>query len=245
MKHCLLAVMFLLAAAVASAAEVANIQSRLEGNQVIITYDLAGAAEGPVAVRGSDDGGTTYQLNMAHVSGDVGESVAPGSDRRVVWDVLRDYPRGLGSKSVVFEVTASGGRLKAGAVGFQGDHSAYFAKLPADYYMPYRTENYAACFECHDTGIALTENSKEITEFRNGDLNMHFLHVNKDPKGRSCKACHTTESESHQEKMMRDEVPFGKSWKLPVAYTKTATGGRCVVGCHKPKDYDRTNPVRY
>jgi hypothetical protein len=30
-----------------------------------------------------------------------------------------------------------------------------------------------------------------------------------------------------------------------VNYTKTPTGGRCVVGCHKPKEYDRVNPIIY
>jgi hypothetical protein len=32
---------------------------------------------------------------------------------------------------------------------------------------------------------------------------------------------------------------------LPVNFTQTKNGGTCVVGCHKPKDYDRVNPVKY
>ncbi|PLX46332.1 MAG: cytochrome C, partial [Deltaproteobacteria bacterium] len=73
---------------------------------------------------------------------------------------------------------------------------------------------------------------------------LHYLHVNKDPKGRSCKACHEVHA-GNQDKHIRKEVPFGAKWKLPVNYTKTDTGGNCVVGCHKPKDYDRENPVTY
>ena len=116
--------------------------------------------------------------------------------------------------------------------------------FPPDFYMPYRTEHYAICFDCHNKDIALNEFTTKLTDFRNGDQNMHFLHVNKDPKGRSCKACHEVHAGS-QDKHVRKEVPFGKSWKLPVNFTKTPTGGRCVVGCHKPKDYDRVNPVVY
>lgn len=116
--------------------------------------------------------------------------------------------------------------------------------FPPEFYMPYRTENYAICFDCHNKDIALNEFTTKLTDFRNGDQNMHFLHVNKDPKGRSCKACHEVHA-GDQEKHIRKEVPFGKSWKLPINYTKTPTGGRCVVGCHKPKDYDRVNPVVY
>ncbi len=128
-------------------------------------------------------------------------------------------------------------------------HGSNYTKVlkkpfPAQFYIPYRTENYALCFDCHNKDIALNEFTTKLTDFRNGDWNLHFLHVNKDPKGRSCKACHEVHA-GNQKKHIRKEVPFGKIWKLPINYTKTPTGGRCVVGCHKPKDYDRVNPVVY
>ncbi|PLX39959.1 MAG: cytochrome C [Deltaproteobacteria bacterium] len=116
--------------------------------------------------------------------------------------------------------------------------------FPATFYMPYKTENYALCFDCHNKDIALNQFTTKLTDFRNGDLNLHYLHVNKDPKGRSCKACHEVHA-GNQDKHIRKEVPFGAKWKLPVNYTKNDTGGNCVVGCHKPKDYDRENPVTY
>jgi len=117
-------------------------------------------------------------------------------------------------------------------------------EFPENFYMPYKTEYYALCFDCHNKDIALNQFTTKLTDFRNGDTNMHFLHVNKDPKGRSCKACHEVHA-GNQQKHIRLEVPFGKKWTLPVQFTKTETGGRCVVGCHKPKDYDRVNPVTY
>ena len=58
--------------------------------------------------------------------------------------------------------------------------------FPATFYMPYKTENYALCFDCHNKDIALNQFTTKLTDFRNGDLNLHYLHVNKDPKGRSC-----------------------------------------------------------
>ncbi len=116
-------------------------------------------------------------------------------------------------------------------------------EFPSAFYMPYKTENYALCFDCHNKDIALNQFTTKLTDFRNGDTNLHFLHVNKE-KGRSCKACHEVHA-GNQDKHIRKEVPFGKKWTLPVNYTKTDTGGNCVVGCHKPKDYDRENPVTY
>jgi predicted CXXCH cytochrome family protein len=115
--------------------------------------------------------------------------------------------------------------------------------FPKEFYMPYATENYAICFDCHNRDISLDEFTTTLTGFRNGDWNLHYLHVNRE-KGRSCKACHEMHA-GDQVKHIRKEVPFGKMWMLPVNFTQTKNGGTCVVGCHKPKDYDRVNPVKY
>ncbi|RMG58365.1 MAG: cytochrome C [Deltaproteobacteria bacterium] len=113
--------------------------------------------------------------------------------------------------------------------------------FPAEFYKPYKTDNYALCFGCHNKDIALDRITTRLTNFRNGDINLHYVHVNK-KKGRSCKACHEVHA-GNQPKHIRREVPFGKMWMLPVKYTKTETGGKCNVGCHKPKAYDRKKPV--
>ena len=115
--------------------------------------------------------------------------------------------------------------------------------FPEDFYMPYDTENYALCFDCHNKKIALDKVTTTLTNFRNGNLNLHYVHVNKNPKGRSCKACHEVHA-GDQEKHIREEVPFGSMWSYPVNFTKLATGGKCVVGCHKPREYDRENAVQ-
>ena len=75
--------------------------------------------------------------------------------------------------------------------------------------------------------------------FRNGERNLHFLHVNRE-KGRSCRACHD-EHASNQPKHIRESVPFGR-WTMHTQYTKTETGGGCTTGCHRPYSYDRDNP---
>jgi predicted CXXCH cytochrome family protein len=78
-----------------------------------------------------------------------------------------------------------------------------------------------------------------LTSFRDGSYNLHFFHVNNE-KGRTCTACHDPHA-SDQAKHIRYEVPFG-AWSYPINFTKTPTGGRCVVGCHAPKKFDRQNP---
>jgi len=116
--------------------------------------------------------------------------------------------------------------------------------FPAEFYNPYKPEIYALCFECHNKDIALDELTTTLTDFRNGDQNLHYLHVHKTRKGRSCKACHEVHA-SNQARHIRTEVPYGKMWSYPIKYTESENGGTCVVGCHKPKDYSRTEPVTY
>ncbi|MFV2082363.1 MAG: cytochrome c3 family protein, partial [bacterium] len=73
-------------------------------------------------------------------------------------------------------------------------HGSGFTKVlkkafPAEFYIAYATESYALCFDCHNQDISIDQFTTTLTGFRNGDQNLHFLHVNRE-KGISCKACH-------------------------------------------------------
>jgi predicted CXXCH cytochrome family protein len=115
---------------------------------------------------------------------------------------------------------------------------------PESFYLPYAPAHFALCFECHNRDIAQDERTDTLTNFRNGDRNLHYVHVNKPDKGRSCKVCHDPHA-SGMARLIRPRIPgFGK-WDIPIDFTRTDTGGTCVVGCHKPKTYDRRNTVRY
>jgi len=125
--------------------------------------------------------------------------------------------------------------------------SQYFSLLAKDYppifYSPFSEDNYALCFSCHAKDVVWTPRTDNLTDFRNGNVNLHFLHVNKERRGRTCRACHATHA-SNQARHIRKSVPYG-IWELPVGFTKTETGGTCKSGCHLPKAYDRNNPVDY
>jgi len=134
-------------------------------------------------------------------------------------------------------------------VGCHSPHdSEHFRLLRKDYpetfYSPYEPKNYELCFTCHEPDLAKVERTATVTGFRDGDLNLHFLHVNRTEKGRTCRACHEAHS-STVPKHLRETVPFG-DWQMPVGYTQTADGGRCAPGCHLPKTYSRglSKPVK-
>lgn len=124
--------------------------------------------------------------------------------------------------------------------------SDYYMHLKGSYpeglYAIYSIEAYGICLKCHK-GFeeVLTEpRTLNITEFRNGNLNLHFRHVNR-KKGRSCKACHHPHG-SENPKLIRSTFLFGTR-KLGINYKKNETGGGCSPSCHMPLKYDRYDPV--
>lgn len=126
-----------------------------------------------------------------------------------------------------------------------GNFRLLIKEYPPQFYAPFREESYALCFSCHEKDLVLDEKTLALTNFRNGDTNLHYLHVNKDKKGRTCRACHETHA-SNKANHIRDAVPFGTGgWELPINFVKLETGGSCAPGCHVPYEYNRDNPIVY
>lgn len=124
-----------------------------------------------------------------------------------------------------------------------GHFSLLANEYPKQFYAPFSIENYALCFSCHSESIVLTRETTDLTDFRNGQTNLHFLHVNKEQRGRTCRSCHATHA-SDKPRHIRESVPYG-NWHLPVGFVKSETGGSCEPGCHLPYTYDRQTPVDY
>jgi predicted CXXCH cytochrome family protein len=127
-----------------------------------------------------------------------------------------------------------------------GDHFRLLKKeYPPDFYASFSEERYALCFMCHDRQLLQDARTTTLTDFRNGDRNLHYLHVNREKKGRTCRACHATHA-SNRANHIRESVPFGRGgWMLPIGFEKLENGGRCAPGCHAPYEYNRLDPVVY
>lgn len=126
-----------------------------------------------------------------------------------------------------------------------GHRKLLTAEYPSDLYYPFSDDAYALCFSCHDRQMVLQSRTSTVTAFRNGQTNLHYLHVNRGKKGRSCGVCHDAHA-ANRENHIRDEVPFGKKgWKLPIKYVSIDNGGRCSAGCHAAFEYNRVTPVVY
>jgi predicted CXXCH cytochrome family protein len=119
-------------------------------------------------------------------------------------------------------------------------HAALLRRdFPKAFYASFDLENYALCFSCHDKALVLTPTTTALTGFRDGDRNLHYLHVNRAENGRTCTSCHDIHG-SDQPSHIADQVPFeGSPWALPIQFEKTTDGGHCAPGCHEPKSYQR------
>lgn len=113
--------------------------------------------------------------------------------------------------------------------------------LPEGYsakpFINYDPEAYKLCFSCHKRDLLMFPDTSYSTGFRNGTVNLHYLHVNKAIRGRSCKLCHAMHG-TEEPKMMADAVSFG-NWRMPVNFRMTENGGSCSPGCHETRQYDR------
>ena len=121
--------------------------------------------------------------------------------------------------------------------------SCWCKEFPTDAVRPvHRQAEFALCFTCHKRDLLQYPDTSFATDFRDGERNLHYLHVNNKQKGRSCVLCHDLHGGS-KPKLIADSVPFGK-WRLPLKFVKTETGGSCSPGCHKPQSYDRKSAAK-
>jgi len=82
---------------------VQNVRADLDGNSVVIIYDLTGDDKQTfkVELRSSHN---NFNSPLRLVSGDVGENVSPGTNRRVVWEAKKELR--VFSGDVQFEIRA-------------------------------------------------------------------------------------------------------------------------------------------
>jgi predicted CXXCH cytochrome family protein len=122
-------------------------------------------------------------------------------------------------------------------------HASLHANLltqtyPPLFYAPFNPDNYKLCFACHRSELVSAEDGRGVTEFRQGNLNLHYAHVSKQSKGRTCRACHAVHA-SKSPAHLSGVVPYG-NWKYEIKFEPTETGGVCAAACHAARAYDRT-----
>ena len=106
--------------------------------------------------------------------------------------------------------------------------------FPKGEYASAIKDTFALCWECHDSDLLEVSKTTTSTNFRDGDRNLHFVHMN-GKKARSCVMCHNVHA-SMNDHLIEDNVRFG-DWNLPIRFTPKENGGSCFPGCHAQKSY--------
>lgn len=120
------------------------------------------------------------------------------------------------------------------------NHRMLKEPFPRTFYAKFDKDN-LLCFKCHESDRITEQKTKTATNFRNGEKNIHWVHVAKDEKGRTCRACHDFHATEKYPKHLRDKTKFGKI-NFPLRYIPTETGGSCAPACHARRHYDRVTP---
>jgi hypothetical protein len=94
---------------------VSNVRFVAAGNELSISYDLAGPNRDV-----TDDGSVKYTVSVqlrrdqnpsfvyipTNVRGNVGANIAPGTNKKILWDFSREFPQGLSGDDFYFVVNA-------------------------------------------------------------------------------------------------------------------------------------------
>ncbi|MBK7215384.1 MAG: hypothetical protein IPH88_19310 [Bacteroidales bacterium] len=110
------------------------------------------------------------------------------------------------------------------------------SNFPKGFYAPATWDSFEFCWECHDSDLLEAPTTETATNFRNGEKNLHFVHMN-GKKGRNCTVCHNVHASSN-EHLIEDKVMFG-GWEMPIRFKTTENGGTCFPGCHNEEKYQR------
>jgi predicted CXXCH cytochrome family protein len=154
-------------------------------------------------------------------------------------------------KAIIETGTSLHGAIAAGScvachqIHGSGHQRLLVREYPNALYDQFKESEYALCFGCHDKALVISEQTTAATGFRNGSENLHFVHVKKGERGRTCRVCHDSHA-AKRDNHIHETVPFGPGgWELPIRFERGDEGGRCASGCHESLAYSRDHPVEY
>ncbi len=116
------------------------------------------------------------------------------------------------------------------------EHTLLTLSFPDDQYVVADPVNFGLCFDCHDDQLFASPTTESATNFRNGEQNLHYLHVQGN-RGRNCNLCHDMHG-SENKYLIKKKTRYG-NWNMPIEFELTDKGGSCLTGCHERYSYER------
>jgi uncharacterized protein (TIGR02145 family) len=209
------------------AQRVTNVTAEQQGQELLIHYHLE--ADGPVEVQLylSTDRGSRWEGPLKSCSGDVGPNVAPGTDKRIRWEVLKD--RELVGDSIAFKVVLMGGKLSAAEVTKRPwlNRSLSYGSVKDIDGNTYATIQIG-------TQVWMAENLR-TRRYQNGDPIPNVT-------DNEAWSLLTTGAWAHYENTHNYEEPYGNIYNW---YTVNDSRNVCPAGWHVPTDAEWNTLVNY
>ncbi len=98
---------------------------------------------------------------------------------------------------------------------------------------------FSLCFSCHTSELVTEKTTRISTQFRQGDRNLHSLHLEKQGHGNTCMTCHAIHGSNQGRHISRSIFYPGSTWKMRLDYTPSPSGGTCLTDCHEEIPYSR------
>ncbi len=124
------------------------------------------------------------------------------------------------------------------------DRHLLLRSFPIENYTEATVENFGLCFDCHNKDLLELQETDSVTNFRNGNENLHYLHI-KGNRGSNCKLCHDVHGAENKH-LIKKNTKYG-NWEMPIQYEFNDNGGSCLTGCHDKLSYQRKKimgPIR-
>ena len=148
----------------------------------------------------------------------------------------RNIKRLVGGRMIAHSAIEAGGCMSCHLAHGSEIRDLLVDKYPEKDYLPASTEQFSLCFLCHDTDLLEAEETEWGTGFRDGNRNLHWIHINGN-KGRNCRMCHNIHG-STLPFLIEEKLGFG-SWEMRMNFIPEEQGGSCLPGCHGRLSYSR------
>ena len=135
---------------------ITNVVAVQEGDNAVITYNLDCDGSADIALYYSEDNGSSFKGPLKTVSGDVGERIRSGTNKRISWSVLKDQEILFGA-NIIFRVT---GFYRFGKFTDGRDNKTYRIVQIGDQVwmaenLAYKTQEGSWCYKNEDANCNL------------------------------------------------------------------------------------------
>ncbi|MEI6702137.1 MAG: cytochrome c3 family protein, partial [Deltaproteobacteria bacterium] len=158
MKSLFFLILLLITSSYAFSDDVISAKAYQQGNRFVIEYDLGGNS--PANLQFSIVvSGKSYPAERLHLEGDFGKGIRPGTGKKIIWNTLQDFPRGVrGEVRWSLNVEKKPG-ISSGGTSWFSNSEAGIINMKKGVIFRHKSHQVviSACKACHSNGSGKIE----------------------------------------------------------------------------------------